>query len=286
MAFGFNPKLTEAERSDRMVRRQLRKLDRRQRLLDHALADRIRKENSALVATFSTNVHRLQQIFDVAKHYKRKVAVTGRSLLNTISVARELKYLSFPDSIMVELPAIAGMPDDSLVILTTGSQGEPMSALSRMANGEHRIKITDNDFVIISATPIPGNEKMVSRTIDLLFRQGAEVIYGRDLGVHVSGHASEEELKQYTMSMRGIQWRDLDEDISFESFEYEDAEPTALQRFFLTHKEINVAEFARSMDMNPTLLRNYINGFKKPSKEREREIINRIHELGKEMLAA
>lgn len=124
----------------------------------------------------------------------------------------------------------------------------------------------------------------------------ADYIYGRDdkgkeyrqslLWYPRLRAASEEERKQYTMSMSGIHWRDLDEDISFESFEYEDAEPTALQRFFLTHKEINVAEFARSMDMNPTLLRNYINGFKKPSKEREREIINRIHELGKEMLAA
>lgn len=124
----------------------------------------------------------------------------------------------------------------------------------------------------------------------------ADYIYGRDdkgkeykqslLWYPRLRAASEEERKQYTMSMSGIHWRDLDEDISFESFEYEDAEPTALQRFFLTHKEINVAEFARSMDMNPTLLRNYINGFKKPSKEREREIIDRIHKLGKEMLAA
>ena len=148
-----------------------------------------------IIATFSTNVHRLQQIFDVAKHYKRKVAVTGRSLLNTISVARELKYLSFPDSIMVELPATAGMPDDSLVILTTGSQGEPMSALSRMANGEHRIKITDNDFVIISATPIPGNEKTVASVTNSLVSLGAKVITsGTDI-VHVSGHACQEELK-------------------------------------------------------------------------------------------
>lgn len=124
----------------------------------------------------------------------------------------------------------------------------------------------------------------------------ADYIYGRDdkgkeykqslLWYPRLRVASDEERKQCTMSMSGIHWRDLDEDISFESFEYEDAEPTGLQRFFLTHKEINVAEFARSMDMNPTLLRNYINGFKKPSKEREQEIMNRIHELGKEMLAA
>ena len=98
--------------------------------------------------------------------------------------------------------------------------------------------------------------------------------------------ASDEERSRYTKGLGGFHWRELDVDISFESFEYEDAEPTALQRFFLFHKEINVAEFARSMDMNPTLLRNYINGFKKPSKEREREIMDRIHKLGKEMMAA
>lgn len=98
--------------------------------------------------------------------------------------------------------------------------------------------------------------------------------------------ASDEERSQYTMSGIGIHWRNLDEDVSFASFEYEDAEPSALQRFFLSHKEINVAEFARSMDMNPTLLRNYINGFKKPSKEREHEILSHIHQLGEEMIKA
>ena len=98
--------------------------------------------------------------------------------------------------------------------------------------------------------------------------------------------ASEDERSQYTVGLDGIHWRGLDEDISFESFEYEDAEPSALQRFFLTHKEINVAEFARLMGLNPTLLRNYINGFKKPSKEREQEIMDFIHKLGKEMAVA
>ena len=98
--------------------------------------------------------------------------------------------------------------------------------------------------------------------------------------------ASDEERLKYTFGMGGIHWRDLDEDISFESFEYDDAEPSALQRFFLTHKVINVAEFARSIGMNPTLLRNYINGFKKPSKEREEEIIAHIHKLGEKMLVA
>ena len=98
--------------------------------------------------------------------------------------------------------------------------------------------------------------------------------------------ASDEERNQYTLSTIGIHWRNLDEDVSFESFEYKDAEPSALQRFFLTHKEINVAEFARRMGMNPTLLRNYINGFKKPSKEREQEILDHIHKLGEELAAA
>lgn len=124
----------------------------------------------------------------------------------------------------------------------------------------------------------------------------AEYIYGRDEeGVEYKQSllwyprlraASAEERNQYVMGLGGIHWRSLDEDISFESFTYEDAEPSALQRFFLSHKEINVAEFARSMGMNPTLLRNYINGFKKPSKEREQEILDHIHKLGEEFVSA
>ena len=124
----------------------------------------------------------------------------------------------------------------------------------------------------------------------------ADYIYGKDEEGHEYKqsllwysklrNANNEERSKYIFGLDGIHWRNLDEDISFESFEYEDAEPSALQRFFLSHKEINVAEFARSLNMNPTLLRNYINGFKKPSKEREQEIINHIHKLGEEMLAA
>lgn len=124
----------------------------------------------------------------------------------------------------------------------------------------------------------------------------ADYIYGRDeegmeyrqslLWYPRLRRASDEERGCYTMGLDGIHWRGLDEDVSFESFSYEDAEPSALQRFFLSHREINVAEFARSMGLNPTLLRNYINGFKKPSKEREQEIIDRIHQLGEEMTAA
>ena len=124
----------------------------------------------------------------------------------------------------------------------------------------------------------------------------ADYIYGRDeegkeyklslLWYPQLRQANDEERMKYTFSFSGIHWRELDEDISFESFEYEDAEPSSLQRFFLTHKEINVAEFARRMGMNPTLLRNYINGFKTPSKEREQEILDHIHKLGEELVAA
>ncbi len=123
----------------------------------------------------------------------------------------------------------------------------------------------------------------------------ADYIYGRDeegkeykqslLWYPQLRQANDEERMKYTFGFDGIHWRELDEDISFESFEYEDAEPSALQRFFLMHKEINVAEFARRMGMNPTLLRNYINGFKKPSKEREQEFLNHIHKLGEELTA-
>ena len=124
----------------------------------------------------------------------------------------------------------------------------------------------------------------------------AEYIYGRDedgkeykqslLWYPQLRQANDEERMKYTFSFSGIHWRNLDEDISFESFEYDDVEPSGLQRFFLTHKEINVAEFARRMGLNPTLLRNYINGFKKPSKEREQEILDHIHKLGEELAAA
>ena len=124
----------------------------------------------------------------------------------------------------------------------------------------------------------------------------ADYIYGRDeegkeykqslLWYPQLRQANDEERMKYSFGFSGIHWRELDEDISFESFEYEDAEPSAMQRFFLTHKEINVAEFARRIGMNPTLLRNYINGFKKPSKEREQEILDQIHKLGEELTAA
>ena len=149
-----------------------------------------------VIATFATNVHRIQQVFDAAKAYKRKVIVSGRSMVNVIKVARELKYLKFKDSILVDLKDVNTLPPSQIVLLTTGSQGEPMSVLARMASNEHRLlKITDNDFVIISATPIPGNEKTVGFVINDLMKLGAEVIYQGAGDVHVSGHACQEELK-------------------------------------------------------------------------------------------
>ena len=149
-----------------------------------------------VIATFATNIHRIQQIFDCAKKYKRKIVVSGRSMVNVVGVAKELKYLKFKENILVDIKDIGSLPPEQTLLLTTGSQGEPMSALSRMASGEHRqLKITDNDYVIISATPIPGNEKMVAGVISDLMKLGAEVIYQGAEDVHVSGHACREELK-------------------------------------------------------------------------------------------
>lgn len=153
-------------------------------------------DSRIIVATFASNIHRIQQIFDAAYKYDRKVTVVGRSMVNVVNIALELGYLSAPDSLLVDLDAVGKIPKDKIVIITTGSQGEPMSALTRMAMSEHRkIEITPGDTVMISASPIPGNEKFVARTIDHLFKLGASVIYEAISGVHVSGHASQEELK-------------------------------------------------------------------------------------------
>jgi ribonuclease J len=147
-----------------------------------------------IVTTFASNVHRIQQAIDTAVKFNRKVAILGRSMVNNVAIAQELGYMHVNEGTLVEIERINRYPDNELVIVTTGSQGEPLSALSRMASSDHRwVEIRPGDTVIISATPIPGNEKMVSRTIDLLYRQGAEVI--ADKKVHVSGHASEEEMK-------------------------------------------------------------------------------------------
>lgn len=149
-----------------------------------------------LIATFSSNIHRIQQAIDTACKYKRKVAVLGRSMVNVVNIALELGYLTVPEGVIIDVDDINKYPASDIAILTTGSQGEPMSALSRMAMSDHKkVDITPGDTIIISATPIPGNEKMVSRTIDFLLRQGAEVVYEAASGIHVSGHASQEELK-------------------------------------------------------------------------------------------
>ncbi|QAA33749.1 ribonuclease J [Clostridium manihotivorum] len=149
-----------------------------------------------LVATFASNIHRIQQIITAAQEYDRKVAVSGRSMENIVQVAIELGYLQIDKEVLISLDNINKYPNDKLVIITTGSQGEPMSALARMASSEHKkINIIEGDLVVISATPIPGNEKFVSRIVNQLFKKGAEVIYESAAGVHVSGHACQEELK-------------------------------------------------------------------------------------------
>ena len=149
-----------------------------------------------VVATFASNVHRVQQIVNSAIKYNRKIAVCGRSMINMIETARELGYIDCPDNLFIDIDMIGTYTDEQLVIITTGSQGEPMSALTRMAAGDHRkVKITPNDLVIISATPIPGNEKFVSKVIDDLMQIGAEVVYSSLEAIHVSGHACQEEQK-------------------------------------------------------------------------------------------
>lgn len=149
-----------------------------------------------IVATFASNIHRVQQIIDVAQSLGRKVALSGRSLENVVAVSRDLGYLKVPDGILIDLDLINKYSDSELVLITTGSQGEPMSALTRMAFSDHRkVAISPNDYVIISATPIPGNEKTVSRVVNELMKLGAEVVYEKMYDVHVSGHACSEELK-------------------------------------------------------------------------------------------
>ena len=149
-----------------------------------------------VVATFSSNVHRVQQIVNSAVKYGRKVAICGRSMINTIETARKFGYIKVPDNVFIDIDMIKSYPDDRLTIITTGSQGETMSALTRMASGEHkRVQITPNDLIIISANPIPGNENAVSKVIDDLMKIGAEVVYNALEDIHVSGHACQEEQK-------------------------------------------------------------------------------------------
>lgn len=149
-----------------------------------------------IIATFSSNVHRVQKIIENAVKFGRKVAISGRSMENVVALAIELGYLDIPPGTLVDLKMTKNIPDDQLVIITTGSQGEPMSALSRIASGEHKsVKLKKGDMVILSSTPVPGNEKTVSNVVNKLFEKGAEVIYSDIADIHVSGHACQEELK-------------------------------------------------------------------------------------------
>ncbi|MFC5702074.1 ribonuclease J [Cohnella faecalis] len=158
-----------------------------------------------VVATFASNVHRIQQVINAALETRRKMTVIGRSMVNVVSIASELGYLNIPEGMLIEPEEVNKLPADRVVILSTGSQGEPMSALTRMARSTHRkVDILPGDTVVIAATPIPGNEKYVGRTVDELMRLGASVIYGPGSisGVHVSGHGSQEELKLMLNLMR------------------------------------------------------------------------------------
>lgn len=168
-----------------------------ERVVRAALDEVIGKaEGRVLVATFASNVHRMQQVIDASYKFNRKVAVVGRSMENTVEVARELGYLRIPEGTLVEVEEMDRFPANQLTLLTTGSQGEPMSALTRMSVSEHkRVEILPGDTVLIAATPVPGNEKMVSRTINNLYKRGAKVIHPPKMLVHVSGHASQEEQK-------------------------------------------------------------------------------------------
>ncbi len=149
-----------------------------------------------IVATFSSNIHRIQQIIDEAVKCNRKIAVSGRSMLNVVNVAQELGYLKIPENTLIDVETLSSYSKEQVVIITTGSQGEPLSALHRMAFGDHRqISIIPGDVIIISATPIPGNEKLVGKVINELMAKGAKVVYEKMYDVHVSGHACQEELK-------------------------------------------------------------------------------------------
>ncbi len=164
-----------------------------------ATLDRLFAENSdrrLIVATFASNVHRLQQIIDLAVKHGRKVALSGRSMLNVLEAAEKIGEIRVPDGALVDVSKIKNMRDSEIVVISTGSQGEPMSALSRMANGDNpAVTVGKNDTVIISASPIPGNEKLVYRVINNLYRKGADVVYESLENIHVSGHACREEHK-------------------------------------------------------------------------------------------
>lgn len=169
-----------------------------ERVVGDSFANLFKKaENKRIIiATFSSNLHRIQQIIDAAMKDGRKVAVSGRSMLNFVSIATELGYLTVPEGILIDIDLINRYPKEKMTIVTTGSQGEPMSALTRMAFSDHRqVEVGPDDYIIISATPIPGNEKTVGRVVNELMKRGCDVVYEKMYDVHVSGHACQEELK-------------------------------------------------------------------------------------------
>lgn len=169
-----------------------------ERVVGESFANLFKKaENKRIiVATFSSNLPRIQQIMDAAVKEGRKVAISGRSMVNNVSIAHELNYLTMPEGLLVDIEMINRYPKEKMVIITTGSQGEPMSALARMAFSDHRqVEVGPDDCIIISATPIPGNEKTVGKVVNELMRRGCDVVYEKMYDVHVSGHACQEELK-------------------------------------------------------------------------------------------
>lgn len=162
--------------------------------LDGLFRDNARRR--IIVATFATNVHRLQQIVNLAEKHRRKIAFSGRSMLNVVDAATKVGEISIPENMVVDIEKIKNVADKDLVIVSTGSQGEPMSALTRMAAGDYnQVQVGSNDTIIISASPIPGNEKSIYQVINNLYRKGAEVVYKSIAKIHVSGHACQEELK-------------------------------------------------------------------------------------------
>lgn len=168
-----------------------------ERVVGNKFMDIFKKCNQRIiVATFASNIHRVQQIVNAAVAYNRRVAVSGRSMVNVIKVAQELGYLETPEDTFININDLKKYKDEEIALITTGSQGEPMSALTRMANSDHKkLEIKEGDMVIISANPIPGNEKTVARVINMLYKKGADVLYDTLEEIHVSGHARQEELK-------------------------------------------------------------------------------------------
>jgi ribonuclease J len=161
--------------------------------LEHVIAN---APGRVIVTTFSSLISRVQQVFDAAAKYHRRVFIAGRSMTDTVAIAMELGYLNDPGNILGRLEDIKGLPSNKIVLVTTGSQGEPTSALVRMANRDHKfVHIQKGDTIVLSSTPVPGNESLVNRTVDNLFKLGAQVVYNRVAMVHVHGHASQEELK-------------------------------------------------------------------------------------------